>query len=1132
MSSMPDELQVVEHARFLQRLVRSIVSDEHAADDVAQETWLAAHASPPRDSAFVAGWFARVARRLMGRMRRGERRRVAREQAVARTEQIGSTVQAVSHEETLRIVTQAVLALDDPYRSAVMMRYYEELAPEEIARRCEVPVATVRSRLQRAKEKLRERLTVRLGPDLHQALAWFGGIPAGAAASTAAAATGAVATTIGAKLVLCGGVVVAVGAALWIGGAAGSRPVHDGSNAAPAAAQTAEKPAEPAAPVAARDRESAPSATATDSPVDARGSGAITLAIVDAGSRAPLPDTPVLVYSERPSLHVFKRAVTDAGGSATIRELPSDVILFETGRRPPHANTIFATWLRSGEQKSVTMALGRGGSVRGRVVDDAGQPIAGVEVAVDSRPGDDTLARMKSLQGDDSDVLARFASRLEPVTKSDRDGRFEVDAILARPAAVWIEHGTMSPKRKDPVLVDLRWRLFRDRIAAKTDEGVTTDLPDVVWDRPSRYAGRVFGTDGAPVGGALVSTRIERSTRLGERAFDAPFIDERPGLQEQCPEGPQFRFDLAPWESGFTLAFAETVTAADGSFEVESGQWNRTFVAARDGSRKLFDLPKAGPGAVVDGLELRLPVETQFELEITDADGAPLPARSPSGFPTQVELFAVTRDGVEVRGGPKRAGPTSYGVSFELAPAAIAQLVVTARDRVAASHAFEAPPVGRQRLVFALAQKPSFDLPFHLHYADESDGPLFAEWPLRLIARLRARSAFAGGSETDGDGVLDTIDFQPKITLSLKFHVPSRGPWFVSLRGPFLADSPELREVDLGSFEPDGTTHEVEIPKANGEWLAAQQKKRELDLARGTVGPPQHVQGMAHFTFVDADTRAVISIERLHYEFIRVGEPSQSAAPEMWYSTSGDRGSRSFPALGASPGHYTFKVAAHGYRDSAPVTLTILADESVDGGTIPLEPIPERRVRLVRPDGTPVGGGWQIELFDPATFGTVQYFYGFDITTDASGVASIRRELPQRFLLMAWPPNASFGGPQLAVRHELAPWPVGQTRDLTIPPMQRVTVVLDVSAIDAALRDSSCFVQVQFDDDPMPRNSIGGQAADSPIPEDGKRRYSFTAPPGRYRLRASARLFVVPDATVEVTADGGRQEFRLVAQPR
>src|SRR5262245_25160389 len=65
------------HDGFVRALARSLLADRHAADDVAQETWVAAlergdaAASLPR-------WLAGVVKHLAGKVRRSEHRRERR----------------------------------------------------------------------------------------------------------------------------------------------------------------------------------------------------------------------------------------------------------------------------------------------------------------------------------------------------------------------------------------------------------------------------------------------------------------------------------------------------------------------------------------------------------------------------------------------------------------------------------------------------------------------------------------------------------------------------------------------------------------------------------------------------------------------------------------------------------------------------------------------------------------------------------------------------------------------------------------------------------------------------------------------------------------------------------------------
>ena len=51
-----------------------------------------------------------------------------------------------------------MLALDEPYRTVILMRYYEDLTPSQIAEHLGLPAATVRTRLRRGLERLRSMI--------------------------------------------------------------------------------------------------------------------------------------------------------------------------------------------------------------------------------------------------------------------------------------------------------------------------------------------------------------------------------------------------------------------------------------------------------------------------------------------------------------------------------------------------------------------------------------------------------------------------------------------------------------------------------------------------------------------------------------------------------------------------------------------------------------------------------------------------------------------------------------------------------------------------------------------------------------------------------------------------------------
>jgi len=147
--------ELIGHRDFVRALARSLVRDPETADDVAQQTFAAALTNPPRSRAAAVGWLASVVRRLSARTHRDRLARARREAAAARPEAVPSTAAVVEREEVRQRLVRKVLALGEPYRSVVLLRYFEEAPPREIARRLGIPVETVRTRLKRALARLR-----------------------------------------------------------------------------------------------------------------------------------------------------------------------------------------------------------------------------------------------------------------------------------------------------------------------------------------------------------------------------------------------------------------------------------------------------------------------------------------------------------------------------------------------------------------------------------------------------------------------------------------------------------------------------------------------------------------------------------------------------------------------------------------------------------------------------------------------------------------------------------------------------------------------------------------------------------------------------------------------------------------
>ncbi|MHC4944189.1 MAG: RNA polymerase sigma factor [Planctomycetota bacterium] len=152
----PEEL--LAHNDFIRALARKLVGDEHLAADISQQTCAAALEASPDTDRPLKPWLAQVARNFARQLFRKESRRREKEALAAGERYSRPTDEIVAQEAIRRKVVEAVLDLDDPFRTALLLRYYDDLPPREIAERLEIPVNTVRTHLQRGLVQLKKKL--------------------------------------------------------------------------------------------------------------------------------------------------------------------------------------------------------------------------------------------------------------------------------------------------------------------------------------------------------------------------------------------------------------------------------------------------------------------------------------------------------------------------------------------------------------------------------------------------------------------------------------------------------------------------------------------------------------------------------------------------------------------------------------------------------------------------------------------------------------------------------------------------------------------------------------------------------------------------------------------------------------
>ncbi|HEX6813033.1 MAG TPA: sigma-70 family RNA polymerase sigma factor [Planctomycetota bacterium] len=146
-----------EHARALRALAQQLVGDQ-CADDLVQDTTLTALRWPPERREGIGAWLRQVLRRLASNHRRAAARRARHERQASPPAVQDTAARVAEQHELVQRVTQALLALPEPYHGTLLLRFFQDLTPTEIAHATGAPLATIKSRLQRGITLLRERL--------------------------------------------------------------------------------------------------------------------------------------------------------------------------------------------------------------------------------------------------------------------------------------------------------------------------------------------------------------------------------------------------------------------------------------------------------------------------------------------------------------------------------------------------------------------------------------------------------------------------------------------------------------------------------------------------------------------------------------------------------------------------------------------------------------------------------------------------------------------------------------------------------------------------------------------------------------------------------------------------------------
>lgn len=489
--------ELVAHREFVRALARRLMLDPDRGDDVAQETLLAALKAGPRPRGPMRRWLSGVVRNLAYRMLRSDDRRRRREASRARQDPARATGDVVADLELHRELVDALLTLEEPYRTTLLLHFFEDLPPSEIAKRRGLPGATVRSHLKRGIERLRRSLDERRG-----GRAWCLALlplafPAEPGAPLAGATTaGAIVMSAKSKLSIAALLLLALGAvpvALhWT-----ARPASEGSPRAAGARI-------PANEVVADAGGGAGAASQPTFSIDVRVLGP---------DGTPVPGASVLVFLD--SFREWPQGFastgqawfqldwrtatgapapileqeTDGSGVARLDVAPGKSFRAEARKAGYSRGQTTLYYLSKPPERPIEIRLFPAHGLAGKVVDPEGRPVAGAAVAVG---------------GADLTMHGGFVSLPHRIT-ADEEGRYRFDALAAGDVSLWAALPGGVPACVAIVRVP------------------DVDTFDIVLEPGGTLAGKVTekGT-GRPLGGIEVKVKIDGPPR----AFGRGVTDE------------------------------------------------------------------------------------------------------------------------------------------------------------------------------------------------------------------------------------------------------------------------------------------------------------------------------------------------------------------------------------------------------------------------------------------------------------------------------------------------------------------------------------------------------------------------------------------------------------------------------
>ncbi|WP_246869693.1 RNA polymerase sigma factor [Bacillus sp. AFS031507] len=156
---------VLEHGRSIYKYILSLVKHKELAEDIYQEVLLSAYLAYPsiKEQSKYKGWFFTIAiNKCRDYWRKENKSKQFWKEGVysysASFEPSVIPEEEVLHKFSAEQMAEKVNLLPEIYRYPIYLYYYQNFSLIEIAKKSNLPMSTVKTRMKRAKERLRPKM--------------------------------------------------------------------------------------------------------------------------------------------------------------------------------------------------------------------------------------------------------------------------------------------------------------------------------------------------------------------------------------------------------------------------------------------------------------------------------------------------------------------------------------------------------------------------------------------------------------------------------------------------------------------------------------------------------------------------------------------------------------------------------------------------------------------------------------------------------------------------------------------------------------------------------------------------------------------------------------------------------------